>query len=238
MAFPAVESVTGTQFSSTSGGPTYDVNLPATVLPGELLMVLFTSRLEANPDFVDPSGWTELYSDPSDVNATPYCIVKKADGTEDGGTVTVDRGGSAVGSAASALCYRISGWSEDITDVEASGKAESTNDSPDPGSLSPSWGAEDTLWLEGLHYGDDDGTLDALSTGFSNLQNQLCGAGTNNCGTTGAGERALNAASLDPDACTLSQTENWGAYTIAIRPAAGGVTVPYYSGLSLMGVGV
>ncbi|MBA7703577.1 hypothetical protein ES703_112363 [subsurface metagenome] len=109
--------------------------------------------------------------------------------------------------------YRITNYSG-IPEVEIS--SQGTGGSPNPPSLSPSWGALDTLWLACCGY-DTNLTVTAYPTNYTNGRNdyaddaQGCGVGT--------ARRELNASSEDPSAFTISSPEYWIANTVAVQPA-------------------
>jgi hypothetical protein len=87
---------------------------------------------------------------------------------------------------------------------------------PGPPNLVPSWGAEDTLWIA------FESNVAARTTSvYPYADNNLTVAtstGTN--ATLAYCEQSVNASSSDPGAFTISVSENWGAQTVAVRPAA------------------
>ncbi|RJP54311.1 MAG: hypothetical protein C4583_03030 [Anaerolineaceae bacterium] len=91
----------------------------------------------------------------------------------------------------------------------------------DPPSLTPSWGALDTLWLAIISYRSALVTVSAFPANHPNSQAQYQhSGGTGTDGGIAIAARNLNATSNDPDAYTVSATSNGRARTVAIRPEA------------------
>lgn len=211
MAFPVVESVTLTTFSTA--GTAHLVAMPATVNAGDLLISQF-SAVDI-PTVATPTNWNLLHSTSNaDVRLASY--YKIAVGDEDG--TTVDHVTSASVKAV-AYVYRISAW-HGTTPPEVGTAATGSGTAPNPPTLTPSWGAEDTLWLATVGW---RGVI-AVSVYSANYTN-----GTDDSTTAGPGStiatarRELNATSDDPGAFTAG-TANWIAQTYAIRPSAGAAT--------------
>jgi hypothetical protein len=139
MAFPTVESITPTDFDLD--GTTHNVTLPTPISAGDLLLALCAFDLTVT--YTTPTGWHDFGEFHADDNPATRIFGLIAVGTEDGAVVNFatdasERGGITV--------YRISGTHDVIADVvEFSGLDIA---SPiDPPSLTPSWGADDTLWI-------------------------------------------------------------------------------------------
>ncbi len=216
--FPTVESVTETAFATPVA--THNVDMPATVNSGDLLVILIT-RFNMTGTWTTPTGWTLLYDDTSSSTSDSAAYVKSADGTEGGTSVAVVH--SSDGRAGAAQAYRITGWSGTLSEVEEA-RANGSSVSPDPPSLTPAWGAEDTLWIVAAHTSDDDVVTDTFSTNYGNGVDTVCGGGGNASGRISSARRELNAASDDPGVFALASTESWVAATIAIR--TGGSIIP------------
>lgn len=231
MAFPTRESVTATQFSTAS--TTHNVSMPGTVSSGDLLFIIFS--IEGDTTFTTPSGWTSEYV--TDVNSgggvtqgRGALYSRVADGTEGSTTVNVATGSAA---EACAQTYRLSSWFGSAAGIEAATPVTTTTtNSPNPPSFSPSWGAEDTMWIPVVHSADDDEDATSAPTNYINLVSTISGAGTNNGCGIGSATRNLNASSEDPGTFSLTASEAVATSTIAVRPAAGGgpSSEPYYLG--------
>lgn len=203
MAFPQVQSVTPT---TTSSATVHNIDMPATVNAGDLLIALVTNN-QGNINSY-PSGWTVLYDHP-----TVPMFLKNAVGTEGGGTISV---GTASATNMGTQVYRITGWYDSgtlLNDVEFA-QINDNSATPDPPSLNPSnWGAEDTLWIVRASW-FNTATLSSYPGSY---------VGGVSSGPLGArmatAHRELAAASEDPGVFTKSTTGGWHAHTIAIRPA-------------------
>lgn len=190
--------------------------MPATVDAGDLLVMGIAIRLNS-PTFTTPSGWTEIANDVGPSTFARMAIYAKvADGTEDGTTVDVATSSADTGAA---QVRRVTGWYGSLSGVEAQvATGDQTN--PDPPSITPSWGALDTLFIEWIGASDDDETVSAYSTNYSDGTDTISGAGVDAGAEIASAYRQLNATSEDPAAVTLSGLESWVAATVAIRPAS------------------
>jgi hypothetical protein len=229
LAAPVVASVTETEFGSDTTD--HYVDMPATVDAGDLLIVLFTN--DGNATVTTPGGWTELASDDNTAVRCSVCY-KIAVGDEDG--TTVDFVTSASEQAA-AQVYRITNW-HGTTPPEISTAAKSTSTHPNPTSLDPAgWDVADTLWIAvaGQDRGDQTGPTAYPAYYTNGISTLSADDDTSSCRTHSA-RRVLAAASENPGAFTIPQTEEWVAFTIAVRPvphdlttsstAGGSVTTP------------
>ena len=217
MAFPQVASTTETQFTAVTTA--HAVDLPATVNDGDLLFLQFSSRNFAST-FTGPSGWTVLWEHtpvPGTGGTTTqyaaYLLV--ADGTEGGGSADVV---TSVATAAAAHVLRITDWFGDLAGVEIGTIAGGSDDKPDPPSLTPSWGAEDTLWIAVFGAEDDEAIVSIWPTNFDDNQvDTVSGLAGGQGATVGSSTREINTTVQNPSAYDLNKTEFWGAQTIAVR---------------------
>ncbi len=224
MGFPQVESVTETQMAADTS---HDVDMPVAVDAGDLLIILI-SVSDDDPGtntMTTPAGWTELYKSeaPADDFVIVAAYVKVAAGTEGGTSVDVVTSDSQAGSS---QVYRISNWFGALAGVESAESAAAQGANPDPPSLNPgAWGIEDTLWLTVVHGGDDDATVLAYPTDYTNGVDTVSGAGGNAGCEVGSARRENAIETEDPGTFTLSETERTIAVTIAIRTVAAVVPV-------------
>ena len=222
-AFPQVESVTETQIAA---GTAHLVNMPAAVNAGDLLIILFSVSDEtvAANNITTPTDegvWTELYKNESATFFSAAVYAKVAAGTEAGQTVDIV---SSVSQAACSQVYRISAWFGAIAGVEAAIAIDTQSANPNPPSLNPSaWGIEDTLWLAVAHAGDDDATVTAYPTNFTNGIDTVSGAGANAGCEIGSARRENAVEAENPPTYTLSESERSMGVTIGVRPS--GITV-------------
>jgi hypothetical protein len=225
LAAPLVASVTETAFDTDTTD--HYVDMPTTVDAGDLLIAIFTN--DGSATVTTPAGWTALASDEN--NAVRCSVYYKiASGNEDG--TTVDFVTSASEEAA-AQVYRITNW-HGTTPPEISTAATGTSTRPDPASLNPAgWDVADTLWLAvaGQDRGDRSGTT-AYPTSYTDGTSTLSSATTDSCRTLSA-RRVLAAASENPGAFTIPVSEEWVAFTIAVRPAPRDLTTSSTAGGSV-----
>lgn len=210
MAFPTVGAPTASQQTGNSG--TSNVALPANIATGDLIIATIAADVGAGA-MTWPAPWVKLAEriDTAHVMSVGYLIAV-------GGETTV--GVTHSNERSNHLAWRVTGW-HGTTPPEVSSLANATSNAPNSGALTPSWGADDTLWMSLATW--DDSAAPTVSTYPANYTD---GQGTNvtasSAGRVAGAARALNAASEDPGAFGLSGSETWAAFTVAIRPAAAG----------------
>ncbi len=207
--FPTVET-TATSSDNTNDTSTIVVNLPSGIQNGNLLVCGIAMSEQRTASW--PAGWTELY----DTGPTGYgasAAFRRADGSE-GASITVTASGTTRGNF---LCYRISGHHAS-TDPEDGTEAQGNNANPDAPSLSPSWGAEDTLWIVMTHH-DQEWNMTVAPTSYGNIITSASGSTVSGMASA---RRTNNTATENPATSTNGGSGNWVANTIAIRPAAVG----------------
>ena len=225
--FPQVASVTETAFGTDTTN--HYVNMPATVNAGDLLIVLFTN--DGSATVTTPAGWTSLASTANGIEVRCSVYYKIAAGTE-GGT-TVNFVASAFEQAA-AQVYRITDW-HGTTPPEISTAATGTSNRPNPASLDPAgWDVADTLWIAvaGQDRGDQDGPTAYPAYYTDGISTLSAEDDTSTCRTHSA-RRVLAAASENPGAFTIPLSEEWVAFTIAVRPAPRDLTTSSTAGGSV-----
>lgn len=200
-AFPLVLGTNSSQESALVSS--HVVALPADVQSGNLLVTIVCAKGKA---WNTPAGWAAAMSF-QDANVGFNVFYRIADGTE-GNSVTISTSGSA-GSAHTS--YRITGYQGS---PEATSVASSGNDTtPDPGSLTPSWGLAKTLWIAAACEKDPTAGVVLYPSGY-----------TEGLGPIGADEtmasahREVEAGSHDPSVFTFYDSKPWAAATIAVRP--------------------
>lgn len=202
MAFPTVAATnTSTQASSTS----HTVNLPASIAAGDLLLIFFGYNNSAD-DVTTPSGWTQFFNVTN--GGRFYAYYRVADGGE-GSTVTITSGTSGISQHNS---YRITGYQG--TPESATALGASTT--PDPPNLTPSWGADDTLWIAATHPVNSAADLTAPTNYGGLIQTAPTSF------QVGSANRQLNAASENPGTFANASNSVWEAATVAIQPAVAG----------------
>lgn len=202
------------------------VNLPGSIVAGNTLLVLLRSGGGGTNTW--PAGWTELFDDTSDAsNDVITAAWRKADGTE-GATITVT---NATAGKDAAIAWQISGAADPtVTAPEFSTLATGTSANPDPGSITPTGGSADYLFLatggwEGIQTSPPGTFPTNYSLNQVGADTGTGGTATSNCRVAGAG-RQLTASTEDPGTYTISASDDWTAITFAISPAppGGGTT--------------
>lgn len=207
MTFPAV--VTSAQNHTNAASTSITAVLPAGVTAGELIVAIFQTGPNSLTS-ATATGWTVLLDNNA---ASPTAAIifayTLAAGGETSVTVTV--------SASVRYCYstyRISGWGgQNIERGTLVANAGSTT--PDPPSLTPSWGAQDTLWIAAE--ASRSAATTAAPTSYTLTENQVTTNGTQDVGG-GAAWRQLNAATENPGTFTIASNNAWIAQTYAIAP--------------------
>ena len=218
MAFPSISSTATTNGTAESATPV--VNLPASIVAGNTLVVVIRVRVDGVIGW--PAGWTELlevFSDASDDRMAWGW--RKADGAE-GATITLSSGNGKF----AAIAWNIAGAADPtVTPPQLSGTlGTGTSTAPDPPSCTPTGGAKDYLWLwTGGWEGEQTSPPASNPTNYTlnviGANSGTAGAVTTNCRVAGAG-RQLNAASEDPGSWTISASDNWMAIAVVVHPAA------------------
>lgn len=225
MAFPTVKSRTETPNSAST---TITVNFSATASAGDLVVAFIGLN-----DTAQTITTTESFTNLTNTNATFHIIYKILDGTE--GTSTTVTVGSSTKSAV--IAYTINRTTHDTGQApQFSTVATGTSTAPNSGSLSPTGGAKDYLWISafrqnGEEADDDTWTTAAPSTPgtFTNLTQTTTGTSglpaTN--GSVASAEYTANTATVDPGAFTVAQSLAWRAYTVAVHPSTAVASADY-----------
>lgn len=186
---------------------------PDNLVSGDLILALM--GIDGSRSVTFPTGFTANVLDVPG-SAQMHAVAHKiSDGTETGNfTVSLngnERGGWAV--------LRITGW-HGTTVPEITNSDHATNANPDPPSISPSWGAEDTLFIATFAADNGGWTMDAVPTGYTSGGAQISSFGGGDAGM-GYAYRSALVATENPGTFTISTaTNNHVARTVAIRPAA------------------
>lgn len=206
VAFPAVA---GTPASgSQTGGTSYAIPLPSSPNAGEVLLVCVMLTNGANARLITgvTAGWNELFranSSHSSGGIRDWAVYYKvSDGTET--TVTVSASGTA---NFHYVAYRISGAGT----PQASTAVDSAGATSDPANFTPVGGSKKYLWIGFCNIYVSE-TFTTAPTGFSPITRIEVATGA----TAGAPYQ-FEAASLDPDAWTVSTSISRNI-TIAIPP--------------------
>jgi hypothetical protein len=217
VAFPTVQDADTKSGVVTSNSSSWTLTYPTNLADGDLVYAFVAT--DGAPSFSFPAFFTHS-------GATGPSAVKlgrawaRSDGTQSGNfTLTLgaaEQGGWRV--------FRITGIfaDSDLGNVVADATTEtgSPSSTPDPPSLNPStWDVEDTLWIAACAV-DTSRTITLFPTLYTNTSSDVSGgAGGATLGLCRREQGLL--ASEDPGSFTISNSDDWAAATIAIRPAAG-----------------
>lgn len=198
---------------------THSVPMPSSLAAGNLLLLFYTQH--GTDGTTLPSGWTTLFSNTTSSPSDPHYILAKISGGTEGNQNFIIGGGKA--QRATAVVYNISGNRNGVTSSEiavSSEVAETSILTPNPPSLTPSWGSAENLWIAVSFVNDGSFTFVSYPTNYTLGQNaQQNGSGTGNAILIAA--RLLTASSEDPGVFTISgSTRNFGSLTIAVCPEA------------------
>ena len=214
MAFPVTTSPTDTDFASTV--TTMAVNLPGSISSGDLLIA--SSEVRNAGTWTVPSGWVEFGAQLGGASVGELTVFYKiADGTE-GATATWTAG---TGTSAAWQTRKITSW-HGTTPPEVTSTSGDFSTQPNPPSLTPSWGAEDTLWLEIAGNTATANLTTGASAGYSDYALNTASGGGAQCQVSSAYKEA-NATSEDPaEMPNAGSIRYWAAMTIGVRPGGGG----------------
>lgn len=212
MATPIVESVALTDASGSSGSD-YNVNLPAGIVAGDLILCALSINNATSTPVTIPSGYSLLYSEVSETFITGVVFYKVAGGSE-GSQAAV---GFNAANQAVARSYRISGFSGSIS-YEASSIGNSTTNLPPP--ITPSGGASDYLYLVFDHIDTYTANVTGYPSGYINTGTEQSATGAA-CRIAWGEKPTTSTSSETPTAFTLSATRRTVVSTIAIPSESG-----------------
>jgi hypothetical protein len=210
VAFPGLNVTDRSGGNSGADQTAHVLTLPTNIVSGDLLLMFFAVDGTDAGDL--PAGWTREFN--TSGNTRQFTLYRRTSDGGEGSTITVNTA-SAEGSAYTG--YRISDWNALEKTTDLTGTNSSSPNSP---SLTPTWGAKDTLWLSACGYDPGNRSISTYPASYINGRNDRWSNG-NGVGV-GSATRLLNATSDDPGAFTLSANAPWFAATIAIEPSAAG----------------
>lgn len=230
MAFPTVptagaSTILGTNQANATNPRTFPNLSSLTENAGDLLIaicVAYQSSGTANAVF---SAWGASFTEFCDQSSATTMAIgagyKWGSGSE-AGTFTVTEAATITGHA-TMIVMAIPG-AHATTPPEFVTKANGTTTAADPGALTPSWGAEDTLWIAVAGSGETatGGAWNGTGAAPTNYTDtfHVNGSDVLNGSDASVAFRQLNAASEDVGTWTtdLSNARN-SALLIAVRPA-------------------
>jgi len=234
-AFPTISDADTKSGTVTSNSTSWTITYPTNVAAGDLLLLFFA--IDGVQFATLPVGWVGVAGDGGGSAITLEVDAKVAVGTETG-TFTATISGSEQGAW---RCFRIpaaSWFGGTISGPNSNGFSVAigpgTSSTPDPPNLDPAnWATEDTLWIVACAL-DTSRTISAyplVSRNTADVSGGSTGATLGMCTTTST------VGSLDPGTFTASASDDWGAATVAVRPA-GGAPAATPKNMTLMGIGL
>ena len=211
--FPTVVATNST--SETTSGVDPVVTLPAGIASGDLIIAFVAHDLNATATW--PGPWVEIVDQSNGTTPGLHVAYLIASGGETTVTVTMS---AAARSQHLAIRISAASW-HGTTPPEVAAAVTGISANPNSGSLTPSWGSEDTLWI--TTFGQDDPAVRFPVTGWpTNYTDNNLSNGTGDASTAGIAlaTRELATATEDPGAFTTTGSDGFVASTIAVRPAA------------------
>lgn len=195
--------------TDVANGFSTTVQLPSGITSGNLLLI-FASSGGAIKDLA-ATGWTNLYN--GGTTSRVNCLYRFSTGSE-GSTLPVTWSASPQTNV-KFFSMRITGW-DGSTPPESGVIATANNANPNPPSLSPSWGAANTLWIVHMQALAAADTVTAYPANYIDNQYTAINGDTTTAHIAIA-TRNLNAASDDPGTFTITAA-TWTTNTVAVRP--------------------
>jgi hypothetical protein len=220
-SFPAVELATG---GYKLGGSTVTVNMPVIggFQTGDLMIVTFCNY---GPSGIEemPAPWSLFDSRASYPNdlATIRLWYRIADEEMDPSVIVPWTGGTAF---TTWQAFRIVGHKQDYPSPEPESNGAytvtSTNTTPNPPILTPTYGAKETMWLAFacVEKGHPAAIFSAIPTEFSVIRTTDSLSDGSTAVSLASVYRNINATSLNPSAFTTDSAVAWTAFTVSIEP--------------------
>lgn len=214
MAYPTVSA---SEVSPGLSGTTQSVPLAAHAA-GERLVVLYALDGGASNYVSNEGGWTVLANRTETQNAISLLAFEKiAASSSESLSITL-----SATRTARAISISVQGSDTSApAEIALAGSDGAPSANPNPLSLTPTYGAADTLWLVALAHDNSTYTLSGYPSGYDTAQLENAG-GTSATPRVAIAARSANATTEDPGSFTISTGEQWVAATIAIKPASSG----------------
>ena len=218
-AYAAFPTVVGTQPSEeTSDCSSCTITLPANSQAGDLIIAFLAQ--DKNFTATWPGAWVELVDQTVSADVSLHVGYLIATGGETSVIVTtsgVERSQHYAIRISAASWHGTTPPEKNLSGVAADTGSSGT---PNSGSLTPSWGSADTLWISTFAMADPGGQFPVTGWPTNYTDNRLSnGTGAGSTGGIALATRNLNATSDDPGAFAVTGSEWWAASTIAVRPA-------------------
>lgn len=210
MAYPQIANITTGNVASNASSSS--IIAPSSTASGDLIFLIFTKDGSAAPTSISDSGFTLLAGSADNGSASWHGIYyKKLTGALSNFTV------NHASECTSWIIFRVTGGVEKES-VLVNSVARGSSTTPNPGSLSLTnymQSSSEILWISTAGW-DYNRTCSAYPTNMANSRTTVYANTTQGCGTAMAATSDTNS-SLDPGTYTISSTDTWNAYTIALK---------------------
>lgn len=240
MAFPQIADADTKNGTVTGNSTSWTLTYPTNIAAGDLLIMLVATD-GLNAGSTAPSGWEYAIVDQQTSAVTILCGRKLAAGSETGtfalplssseqGSWRIFRVPAASWSGGSLPIFAFQGAQVDGDGLSALA-AFGASINPNPPSLNPAnWATEDTLWIAACAV-DTSRTISVYPSNMPDRRTADVSGGAGGA-SLGVATAESAAASFDPATFTISNSDDWSALTIAIRPAAGGAATNANAGVA------
>lgn len=212
MAFPQVATAQYSEEATVT--TTHDAALPSGVAEGDLLLLFISLDGASSPSITGGLGSWNLVTSAS-ISAQIYGFVyyKFAGAGEGDVQYTVDNAEQSGN-----YIVRVTGAHASTAPEGTSNTTGSPSANPDPPSYSlVGWSGEDTLWIA-FEAHDQNGTASVYPTGYDDNQFTQAVTAADNGLSFSTKEDTTD--TDNPAAYTITASNDWTAFTVAVRPAA------------------
>jgi len=210
---------------ATSATATVTINVPSGVLDGDLLLLVCVQSDGEDGSWNSLSGWTEEVVDAvagGSAPSSPECSVfSRIASSEPASYAPSVDNPAGVGTVAKMMAFRNpdAATPMDQTPTTATGSGNATPDPPSITTQTPG------AFVVAIGFMDDDlATLAGVPTGYTDpdgLGIITTAGGGNGCSLGVAYNEIASAGPEDPSAFNFSDSDEWGAISVALRPGGG-----------------
>ena len=221
MADPVIESTTETTDTSPSSA-IVQITLDNNDDADDLLIMAVAAHPGVGPS-TGPTGWTRADEDYEVSTNFAFLGWKKATGSE-GSSIALTM--NSTPDVVAAQVIRISNWdTNEDPDNNLWFRTVGVTSTPDPGSVTQGWGADDNLAITFLGTSDDAETVSSYPSGWTGNVDTVADGGANeSAGMASAYLFSDSETTFNPGTWTLSGSEVCSDVTIVIKGGAGAST--------------
>ncbi|MNO23660.1 hypothetical protein D3C76_134650 [compost metagenome] len=209
--FPVRLSVTNTDRIVSQ---TPAIVMPATVNAGDLLIMVLVCGSSSTFEINNPAGWTQVGTESVFGSIRTRVLYKIADGSEAGGTVTINLTNNSNNVA---QVHRIQAGTFNLSGPVEKASATGLGSTMPCPTISPSWGLANTLWI--AHVGAN-GSFSVGAWPYADGRSSIRpGTASATIPSIGSCYRQRTAASESPGSFTAGVgSYSYGTETLAVRP--------------------